>query len=191
MAISLASNLARPKAAQTVSVPVSVTVLNPTEADGSDSFTQYIQLDNITPQAITATATADNSDVTLTIESGKDVRIGDVVSGTGIQVGTVVTGVSGTTVTIDNATTQALTDESLTFTPPETDAKIIGLMGNFSISGTNLVLRLRGYAGDGSTVDGPTDSSVIADMGTALVDTTLRVDLDVFLSGMRYVRTDS
>jgi hypothetical protein len=191
MAITVGSGFSRPKAAQSLTQAVSVTVLNPTEADGSDSFVQYIQLDNITPDPVTATATADNSDVTLVVQTGKDIRVGDVVSGTGIQGGTVVTGVSGTTVTIDNATTQALTDESLTFTPPETDAKLIGIQGNFSLSGTNLVLRIRGYAGDGSTVDGPTDSTVVGDMGTATADTTIRVDLDSFLSGMRKARTNS
>jgi hypothetical protein len=191
MAITVGSGFSRPKAAQSLTQAVSVTVLNPTEADGSDSFVQYIQLDDITPDPVTATATADNSDVTLVVQTGKDIRVGDVVSGTGITGGTVVTGVSGTTVTIDNATTQALTDESLTFTPPETDAKLIGIQGNFSLSGTNLVLRIRGYAGDGSTVDGPTDSTVVGDMGTATADTTIRVDLDSFLSGMRKARTNS
>jgi hypothetical protein len=191
MPISIATDLARPKAAQVVNQTIAVSVLNPTETDASDSFVQYIQLDDITPDAVTATATADNSDVTLVVQTGKDVRVGDVVSGTGIQVGTVVTNVSGTTVTIDNATTQAITDESLTFTPPETDAKLAAIQGNFSIAGTTLTLRIRGYAADGSTVDGPTDSSTVADMGTAAVDQTMRINLDTFLTAMRSARTNS
>jgi hypothetical protein len=191
MPISIATDLARPKAAQVVNQTIAVSVLNPTETDASDSFVQYIQLDDITPDAVTATATADNSDVTLVVQTGKDVRVGDVVSGTGIQVGTVVTNVSGTTVTIDNATTQAITDESLTFTPPETDAKLAAIQGNFSIAGTTLTLRIRAMLLMGQPLMGLRTLLQLLIWDLPAVDQTMRINLDTFLANMRKARTNS
>jgi hypothetical protein len=192
MAISIADNLARPKLAQTVSVPVSVSVLNPTETDGSDSFVQYIQLDNIQPAAFTETCNATNATPTLTVTSAPHtIRIGDVVTGTGIASSSAVTAVSGNTITLNNNVTAGITGGTITFTPPETDAKLMGIQGNFTVSGTNLTLRLRAFAADGSKTNGPTDSTTVADMGTAVFDTNLRVNLDSFLSSARVARTNS
>lgn len=192
MAISLASDLLRPKAAQTIAVPVSVTVTNPTESDGDDSFTQYITT-VIEPDTITVSCTADNSDVTLTAATGHDIRIGDVVSGTGIQAGTAVSGISGNTITIDNATTQAITDQSLTFNAPTTTARVMALFGTFTVSGTNVSLRVRGYKADGTKTGGAggADGAAYTDMGAALFDQTIRLDLDKFLSDARVARTNS
>jgi hypothetical protein len=192
MAIAIADNLARPKLAQTVSVPVSVTVLNPTETDASDSFTFYIQLDDIEPVNQTESCTAGNNSTSLTVTTAPhDIRVGDVVTGTGIAGGTSVTVVSGNTITINNATTEAITEEPLTFNPPTTDAKVMGFQGNFTVSGTTLSLRLRGYGADGTTVGGPTDPSTVADMGTPALDSTIRVNLDSFLSNSRVPRVNS
>lgn len=192
MAIAIADNLSRPKLTQTVSVPVSVTVLNPTESDGSDSFTQYIQLDNIQPAAFTETCDGVNGESTLTVTSTPhDIRVGDEVTGTGIGASATVTVVSGNTITLDAANTETITGGTITFTPPETDAKLVGIQGNFSVSGTTLTLRLRAYAADGTTVDGPTDSTIIADMGAATLDQNVRINLDTFLVNSRVPRTNS
>lgn len=192
MAIAIADNLARPKLAQTVSVPVSVTVLNPTEADGSDSFTQYIQLDNIQPAAFTETCNGVNGESTITVTSAPhDIRVGDEVTGTNIGASATVTAVSGNTITLDAANTGTITGGTITFTPPETDAKVVGIQGNFSVSGTTLTLRLRAYAADGTTVTGPTDASTVANMGTAALDQNVRINLDTFLVNSRVPRTNS
>jgi hypothetical protein len=192
MAIAIADSLARPKLAQTVAVPVSVTVLNPVEADGSDSFTFYIQLDDIEPATSTESCTASNNSTTLTVTTAPhNIRVGDVVTGTGIAGATSVTVVSGNTITINNATTAGITEGTLTFNPPTTDAKVMGFQGNFSVSGTTLSLRLRGYTADGTTVGGPTDPSTVANMGTPSLDSTIRVNLDTFLENARIPRVNS
>lgn len=193
MPIALATSVQRPKLAQTIDVPVSVTVANPTEADGSDSFTQYIT-HTFTPDAQTVACSADNADVTLTVAAAdaSKIRVGDVVSGTGITVGTVVTGVSGTTVTIDNATTQAIVSGNLTFTAPETTAKIMGLQGVFSVSGSTITLTLKGYRGDGTKTGGAggTDAATVADMAEQFTQ-TIKLDLDTFLTAARKARVNS
>jgi hypothetical protein len=58
---------------------------------------------------------ADNSDTTLTVVDSEGVYVGMSVSGTGIASGTTVTNVADTVITISNATTQALSDVSITF----------------------------------------------------------------------------
>jgi len=191
MAISLANALARPKLAQTLDVPVSVTVLNPTEVDGTDSFTLYVQLDDIEPETSTETCTGTNGQFTLTVTSAPhSIRVGDVVTGTGIAASSTVTVVSGNTITLNNALTDAV-NGNITFNPPTTDAKLIGLQGNFTMSGTTLSLRLRGYAADGTTTHGPTDSTTVAGMGSPTVDQTIRVNLDSFLTNARVPRVNS
>jgi hypothetical protein len=67
----------------------------------------------------------------------------------------------------------------------------MGFQGNFSISGTTLSLRLRGYAADGTTVGGPTDQSTVGNMGTPSLDSTIRVNLDTFLNNARVPRVNS
>jgi hypothetical protein len=192
MAISLNNDLTRPKLVQTVTVPVSVSVLNPTETDGTDSFVQYIQLDNLQPATFTETCNGVIGESTITVTSTPhDIRIGDVVTGTGIGVAAAVTGVSGNTITLSAANTATITGGTITFTPPETDAKLAAIQGVFSVSGTTLSLRLRVYTATGSTVTGPTDSTVVDDMGAATSDTTIRVNLDSYLANARIPRVNS
>lgn len=191
MPISLESNLSRPKLTQVVSVPVGVSVLNPTETDGSDSFIQYVQLDNITPPAFTETCNGTNATNTLTVTSPPhNIRIGDVVTGTGVAASTTVTAVSGNTITLSQNLTAGITGGTITFTPPETDAKLIGLQGNFTVSGSTVTLRLRAYTASGGTVTGPTDSTTITSMGQPVTDVNIRVDLDTFLVNARVPRTN-
>lgn len=192
MAISLNNDLARPKLTSTIPVPVSVSVLNPTETDGTDSFVQYIQLDNLQPTAFTETCNGVDGESTITVTSTPhDIRIGDVVTGTGIGATAAVTGVSGNTITLSAANTAEITAGTITFTPPETDAKLAAVQGVFSVSGTTLSLRLRVYSANGSTVTGPTDSTVLADMGAATSDTTVRINLDSYLVNARVPRVNS
>ena len=192
MAISLNNDLARPKLTSTIPVPVSVSVLNPTETDGTDSFVQYIQLDNLQPTAFTETCNGVDGESTITVTSTPhDIRIGDVVTGTGIGATAAVTGVSGNTITLSAANTAEITAGTITFTPPETDGKLAAVQGVFSVSGTTLSLRLRVYSADGSTVTGPTDSTVLADMGAATSDTTVRINLDSYLVNARVPRVNS
>jgi len=60
---------------------------------------------------------ADNSDTTLAVVSSTGVYAGMSVSGTGIPSNTTVVSATATVITISNATTQALSDVSITFSP--------------------------------------------------------------------------
>ena len=60
---------------------------------------------------------ADNSDTTLSVVSSTGVYAGMAVSGTGIPSNTTVVSTTATVITISNATTQALSDVSITFSP--------------------------------------------------------------------------
>lgn len=60
---------------------------------------------------------ADNSDTTLTVLSSTGVYAGMAVSGTGIPSNTTVVSTTATVITISNATTQALSNVSITFSP--------------------------------------------------------------------------
>lgn len=60
---------------------------------------------------------ADNSDTTLSVVSSTGVYAGMAVSGTGIPSNTTVVSTTATVITISNATTQALSDVSITFIP--------------------------------------------------------------------------
>lgn len=60
---------------------------------------------------------ADNSDTTLAVVSSTGVYAGMAVSGTGIPSNTTVVSTTATVITISNATTQALSDVAITFSP--------------------------------------------------------------------------
>ena len=190
MPISLAQDVARPKLVQTVAVPVSVTVANPTEADGSDSFTQYITLNAIEPATQTVSCTGVDGQATLTAAAGHDIRVGDVAAGSGVASGAIVTTVAGNTITLDNANTGTV-NGSITFNPPTTNARIFGIQGNFTVSGTKLLLTLKVYAPNGSKVTGPSDETVVADMGSPVLDSRVSTDIDTFLLGARVPKTNS
>ena len=160
--------------------------------DGNDRSDVFVRYENLTVSAKTGDVDAANSSTTLTIVSGTpDPRINDVVSGTGIQVGTVVTAVDGATVTIDLATTQALTAETLTFTPPVTDANVWQLRLSLSSSNSNRALQVEVVQFDGTKVgeDGSgKDSAAITD-GTTVSTQTFTVDGDQYLVNARVPRT--
>jgi len=91
---------------------------------GLGALNKVFQVLSVTPNTITIEAsqstelvsvTADNNDTTLTVVDSEGVYAGMSVSGTGIPSDTVVTNVTDTVITISNATTQALSNVSITF----------------------------------------------------------------------------
>lgn len=93
---------------------------------GLGSLNKVFQVSSVTSNTInvnassstkTVTVDADNTDTTLTVLSSTGVYAGMAVSGTGIQSGTTVVSTTATEITISNATTQALSDVSITFSP--------------------------------------------------------------------------
>ena len=65
---------------------------------------------------VTPTTTAASGSTSLTVSSNTGIAINSIVSGTGIVAGTLVTNVSGTTITINNATTAALSGTTTGYT---------------------------------------------------------------------------
>ena len=70
---------------------------------------------NLIVNPILTTGTATNNSTSLTVASGTGIADGQVVIGANIPVGTTVTNVSGTTITLSQATTAAFTSEAVTF----------------------------------------------------------------------------
>lgn len=68
-----------------------------------------------TIQTISTTATASSGSTTLTVASADNIMLNDPVSGTGLAQGTFVTAISGTSITISQATTGALSSAAVTF----------------------------------------------------------------------------
>jgi microcystin-dependent protein len=93
---------------------------------GLGSVNKVFQVSSVTSNTINVNASsstkvvtvnADNTDTTLSVISSTGVYAGMSVSGTGIQSGTTVVSTTPTVITISNATTQALSDVSITFSP--------------------------------------------------------------------------
>jgi hypothetical protein len=91
---------------------------------GLGALNKVFQIDSVTSNTITINSSqsiesisvnADNSDTTLTVADSEGVYVGMTVSGTGIASNTTVTNVTDTVITISNATTQALSNVSITF----------------------------------------------------------------------------
>ena len=76
----------------------------------------------LTTAAATTTGTASAGSVTVTLTSGTDVAVGQAVVGPGMNQGTFVAAISGTTLTISQPTTEAITtgSGSLNFIVPVT-----------------------------------------------------------------------
>ncbi len=72
---------------------------------------------NASSSTKTVSVTADNEDTTLSVVSSTGVYAGMSVSGTGIPSNTTVVSTTATVITISNATTQALSDILITFSP--------------------------------------------------------------------------
>ena len=72
---------------------------------------------NASSSTTSISVNADNSDTTLAVTSSTGVYAGMAVSGTGIQAGTTVVSTTATIITISSATTQALSNVSITFSP--------------------------------------------------------------------------
>ena len=92
---------------------------------GLGALNKVFQVLSVTSNTITIEASqstesisvnADNNDTTLTVVDSEGVYIGMAVSGVGIASNTTVTDVTDTIITISNATTQALSNVSITFT---------------------------------------------------------------------------
>jgi hypothetical protein len=68
------------------------------------------------PNPVNTTGTASANSTTLTVASGSGIVAGQLVAGAGIAPGTSVISVSGTTVTLSQPTTAALSNTAVTFT---------------------------------------------------------------------------
>ena len=182
-------DLARPKAVPAVEVPLVVGVVNP-NITGS-TWTQYLTLNDVDPPSFTRVCSTTNDSATVAVAAGHGIRVGDVVTGTGIAANTSVTAVDATTITLNNAATATGEDVTLTFNPPEVDARIVGILGEVTVSGTNARVRIRLYRASGLTVAGETDTTAVGDMGAAVGEVSVNVNLDTFLSNLRIPRTNS
>ncbi len=78
-----------------------------------------LQIQAAIPSSVTGTVTATtqasgaSGSQTLTVASATGIQVGDLITGTGIPTGTTVTSIAGTTITISQATTAALSVTSV------------------------------------------------------------------------------
>lgn len=187
--MTISANLNRPKAVPVVEVPLTVGVGNPA-TDGS-TWTQYIALNNVDPPEFVRTCAIEESSSTVVVSAGHGIRVGDVVTGTGIPVSTTVTAVDVTSITLSEDAEATNAEAELTFNPPAVDARLIGVLGEVIISGTSARIRIRLYRSTGLNVAGGTDTTVIGDMGNSIGEVTGVVNLDTFLSNLRIPRVNS
>lgn len=182
-------NLNRPKATQEVTVPIVIGEVAP-QFSGS-GWTQYLTLNDIQAPSFERTGAIVEDAAEVVLTSGHNVRVGDVVTGTGIPAATSVSAVDATTITLSNAATATNPTATLTFTPQEVDARFVGIVGDISVSGTNVRVRIRLHRATGNTVGGADDTTTIAEMGAHIGEVVATINLDQYLSNMRFPRVNS
>jgi hypothetical protein len=194
----------RPKSAITNSVSVPILVTADSHNDTTDQSVEYIQFENLPPIPATiepsedVATTSGNAVITITgatftyngTAGDYDVRVGDGVAGTGIGASAKVASVdSATQLTLDVNSTATGTINDLVITPPTFDSNMFAIVKNYTVSGSNLTLRVRVFRSDGSSnidsnADGA-DNSTWADYGSAVQDVSVQLNLDTFLTNQR------
>lgn len=194
MAITL-DNLTRPKATTTDSVTAALTVASAVEVDSTEeSHFIPIKLGSTNPSSFTVASVATtNGSPTLTTTSNgfANVKVGDVLSGTGIDVGATVTAKASNTSLTMSANATATNTITLTVDPPSGTPTVLALKVVYSGGGNVLSIKPYIYLYDGSLAPGVDGSSANATTTYELVEKTgkaISIDLDAFLTNYRVFR---
>lgn len=190
--------LTRPKSVATNTQNTDLSVGTVVEVDTGIEESQYIpvRIGSIDPPAFTVSGcvtTSSSTSVTTTAGGFARVRVGDVITGTGIPASTTVTakGSDNNSLTLSQAATATGTGLTLTFDPPAFTPTIYAIRIRYSKSGSAF-----GVALDFMTYDG-TLGSTTATASNATKTTTLLasdgqpilIDIDQFLTNARLDRT--
>lgn len=193
MAITL--ELSRPKLNTVNNISPTFTVGTVVETDTAqeESFFIPINMGSQDPPSFTVTSSvttnASNS-ITTTNNGFENVKVGDLVTGTGIPVSTTVSAKNNSnTITISNNATASGT-VTLTFDPPAFVPSIYALKVTHSKSGSLINLSVNLYSYDGS-LGGTPGTSANATNNFNLISSSgssITIDVDAFLAKARIPR---
>lgn len=96
-----------------------------------DAANNIVTVSNYTTAAVSSITFAQTK---ITVTSATNLVVGSVISGTGIPSGTTVTDISGTTLTISNPITAALSTTAVSFNNMAVDAKAVGIQPGMVVS---------------------------------------------------------
>lgn len=183
------------------SVPTVLEAGAPQEVQGTESFFfPLVASAPITPQAFTVAAcgTTISSAIVTTSGSFANVRVGDVVTGTGIAVDnaiTVTAVTSATQITISEPATATGASVTLTFTPPAITPTYYGIQLQHSSVGSVITIQsivLHKYDGTlGGTLGTTTNSVAKINLAPVVgsIANALQIDIDAFLTALRVQKT--
>ncbi len=190
MAVTL--ELTRPKSVTTNAAPASISVGTIVETDTAqeESFFIPINLASTDPASFTVancTTTSGSPTVTTTGNGFANVKVGDVVTGTGIAGSTTVTDkANNNTITLSNNATASGT-VTLTFDPPAVTPTLYGLKVQHTKAGSVFGLVVTLYTYDGS-LGGTAGTAANASKTIKLASTDgqpIQVNIDSFLTNLR------
>ncbi|MBO3459941.1 hypothetical protein G7B40_040150 [Aetokthonos hydrillicola Thurmond2011] len=190
MAITL--ELTRPKLVTTNAANSAISVGTVVETDTSqeDSFFIPINLASTDPPAFTvssSTTTSGSNTVTTTNNGFSGVKVGDVVTGTGIAASTTVTAkTDNNTITLNNNATASGT-VTLTFDPPAVTPTLYALKVTHTKAGSVLGLNVTLYTYSG-TLGGTAGTATNAAKTINLASTDgqpVQINMDTFLTNLR------
>lgn len=185
----------RPKATQTNSLAPGLLVTL-TNDNTNKRFDVKVQHEDVTPSpssfTVASVATTSGNAIITKSNGFANVRVGDTVSGTGIGSSAVVVSKqsnSQVTLSVNSTATGSVT---VTFTPPVFDANLFIVRHTVTMQGFSLQLNVKVYASNGtvnvdSDADGA-DNSTVADYGDPLLDQTVPLNLDTWLTNVRVAR---
>lgn len=185
----------RPKAAASNSLAPALLVTN-SNNDSSDYIQTVIAYEDVTPSpstiVVTGVTVTNASAVITKTNAFALVKVGDPVTGTGIPANTkVLTKTSDSSLTL-TANATATGTPTLTFTPPVFDANLFVVRKTLTMQGSNLLLNIKAWKSDGvvnKDVDANgADDTTVADYGEPILDQTVTLDLDKWLTSMRVAR---
>jgi hypothetical protein len=192
----ISASLLRPKAEQAVTLSTSVAD-KPVVVTGNKMQLRVV-LENVAlPTFTVPTVTTANGSATLTASAGSfsNVRVGDIITGTGIPADTNVQTVNttGSSLTLTAAAT-ASGSVTITVNPGTVDATLYIMELDHVFSGSTVTLKPTLYTFDGKNVadtTGTGDDGATVVKGTPVALGQQILNIDTFLSNARKPRTNS
>ena len=185
----LLNGLTRPLNATTQALDPTITAgtVVVTDTGSEESFFLPITYPSTNPPpfSIANCSAASGATALTTTGSFANVRIGDVVTGTGIGASSTVTAKASNnlSLTLSAATTAIITAASITFDPPASAPLFHAIRLTYTKSGNTLVItpQILLYDGTGAV---PAPINLVRQVGGAIVQ-----DVDAFLVNFRFPRT--